>query len=282
MVTRRERRTSVFKIGEFSKLSQVPVKTLRYYDEIGLLRPAQVDESSGYRLYSLDQLPRLNMLLALRDLGFKLEQVGVLMQEAITVEQVRGMLRMKRVEIEERLEEERLRLTRVEHRLDRTEREGRMPAYEIVIKKGEPTRVASIRDVVENYGSVGALLGEVFAALGQHGIAPTGPCFAVYYDTEYKERDVEVEAAVPVGGGELPSGGRAAIRELPGHAEMASLVRQGPYDDFTPAYGELMEWIQTNGYRIVGPNREIYLRGPGENVPPESFLTEIQFPVAKA
>jgi len=92
----------VFKISDFSKLCQVPVKTLRYYDEIGLLHPAKVDSLTGYRSYNLDQLPRLNMLLALRDLGFTLEQVGALMQEGINVEQVRGMLRMKRAEIEGR------------------------------------------------------------------------------------------------------------------------------------------------------------------------------------
>jgi effector-binding domain-containing protein len=271
----------VFRIGEFSRVSQVPVKTLRYYDEIGLVRPARVDESSGYRFYSLDQLPRLNMLLALRDLGFTLGQVATLMQEGLSVEQVRGMLRMKSAEIEAHLEEEVDRLARVEHRLDLIEREGRMPAYEIVIKKGEAMRVAAIRDVVENYGSVGALIGELFAVLGEKGIPPAGPAFAIYYDDEYKERDVDVEAAVAVGGGSLPEGSRVVIRELPGFAEMASLIRPGPYDDFSPAYGELMEWIKSNGYRIAGPNREIYLRGPGEGVAPEGYLTEIQFPVMK-
>jgi effector-binding domain-containing protein len=273
----------MFKIGAFLRVCQVPVKTLRYYDEIGLLQPAQVDESTGYRLYSLDQLPRLNMILALRDLGFSLEQVAALMQEAVSVEQVRGMLRMKRAEIEDRLEAERDRLVRVEHRLNMIEREGRMPAYEIVIKRGEPMRVAAIRDVVENYGSVGALIGELFAVLGEKGIAPTGPSLAIYYDLEYQEHDVDVEAAVPVGtAAKLPAEGRVTIRELPGYPELASLVRPGPYDDFTPAYGELMKWIESNGYRIAGPNREIYLRGPGEDVAPESYVTEIQFPIMKA
>jgi effector-binding domain-containing protein len=272
----------MFKIGAFSRIVQLPVKTLRYYAEIGLLRPAKVDEATGYRLYSLDQLPGLYMLLALRDLGFTLEQVAMLMQEAVSVEQVRGMLRMKRAEIEGRLEAERDRLARVEHRLDMIEREGKMPAYEIVIKKAEPMRVASIRDVVDTYGSVGALIGELFTSLGEKGIAPTGPSLAVYYDEEYQDRDVDVEVAVPVGvEAKLPTGGRVTIRELPSYAEVASLVRRGPYDDFTPAYGELMKWIESNGYRIAGPNREIYLRGPGEESPPESFVTEIQFPIAK-
>jgi len=272
----------MFKIGEFSKVSQVPVKTLRYYDEIGLMPPARVDEFTGYRFYSLDQLPRLNMLLALRDLGFTLEQVGALMQEGINVEQVRGMLRMKRAEIEGRIEEEGARLSRVEHRLSLIEKEGRMPAYEVVIKKGEPVRVAAVRGVVENYASMGVLFDELFAVLGEKGIAPMGPAFAIYYDEEYKERDVDAEAAVPVAAEDLPETGRVRIRELPAFAEMASLVRPGPYDDFTPAYRELMAWIESNGYRIAGPNREIYLRGPTDNLSPESYVTEIQFPIVKA
>lgn len=272
----------MFRIGEFSRLSQVPVKTLRYYDEIGLLHPEMVDETNGYRLYGPHQLSRLNMLLALRDLGFSLEQVSMLMQEAISVEQMRGMLRLRRAEIEGRLEEEHQRLARVEHRLNSIDREGRMPAYEVVIKKWEPMRVASIRSIVETYGSVGGLIGELFAVLGENGIPPAGPCFAIYYDEEYQERDVDAEAAVAVGANaESPGGSRVTIRELPGHPEVASLVRTGPYDDFAPAYGELMQWIQANGYRIVGPNRETYLRGPGDDVAPETYVTEIQFPVAK-
>jgi len=83
----------VFKIGDFSKLCQVPVRTLRYYDEIGLLHPAKVDSLTGYRSYNLDQLPRLNMLLALRDLGSTLGQEAELIEERVSVEQVRGLLR---------------------------------------------------------------------------------------------------------------------------------------------------------------------------------------------
>lgn len=272
----------MFKIGDFSKLCQVPVKTLRYYDEIGLLRPAKVDSLTGYRSYNLDQLPRLNMLLALRDLGFTLGQVATLMEERVSVEQVRGMLRMKRTEIEARLEEKEARLSKVEHRLNLIEKEGRMPAYEVVIKKAEPTRVAAVRGVVENYGSVHVLFDELFATLAQHDLAPAGPTLAIYYDEEYKERDVDVEAAVPVTAGDLPQAGRVRIRDLPGHAKMASLVRPGPYDDFSPAYRDLMSWVESNGYRIAGPNREIYLRGPSDNVPPDTYLTEIQFPIVKA
>jgi effector-binding domain-containing protein len=272
----------VFKIGDFSKLSQVPIKTLRYYDEIGLLHPAHVDQVTGYRFYSVDQLPRLNMVLALKDLGFKLDQVQELIDDHVTSEQVQGMLRLRRAEIEGSLAEEEARLARVEHRLDLINKEGRMPQHEVVIKKAEPTQVAAVRGIVKNYQSVGTLIEELFAEMGKNQIAPAGPVITVYYDHEYKEKDVDVEAAVPITSNDAELSGRVTVRELEGYEELASLTRVGPYDDFTPAYQELMDWVQSNGYQIIGPNREIYLRGPEANIAPEEYVTEIQFPVTKA
>jgi len=90
----------MFKIGEFSKLSQVTVKTLRYYDEIGLLKPAKVDRFTSYRYYSADQLPRLNRILALKDLGLSLAQVAQLLDGDLPPAQIRGMLRLKQAELQ--------------------------------------------------------------------------------------------------------------------------------------------------------------------------------------
>jgi effector-binding domain-containing protein len=270
----------MFKIGEFSKLSRVPVKTLRYYHDIGLLEPARIDDFTGYRFYTAVQLTRLNHILALKDLGFSLEQIGQIVDDDLSPEQIRGMLRLKRAEVVQQIEADQARLARLESRLRQIEKEAKMPDYEVVIKQVEKMQIASVRDIAANYASVGPLYEELFAALGQHGIVPTGPVMAIYYDEEYKESEVDAEAAVPVAGGSLPPG-RVVIRELPGTA-VASLVRTGPYDDFTPAYQALMGWIEANGYQIIGPNREIYLRGPEAGVDPAAFVTEIQFPVAKA
>lgn len=272
----------MFRIGEFSKLSQVPVKTLRYYDEIGLVRPAFVDAATGYRYYTAEQLPRLNTVLALKDLGFKLDQIHEFVDDHLTAEQMEGMLRLRRAEIRANLQDEEARLARVEHRLRLITQEGQMPKHEVVIKKAAPLRVAAVRGVVENYQTVGPLFGEVMAELGKHAVAPVGPPMALYYDEEYKEKDVDVEAAVPIGTAEVAPSGRVQVRELESYEAVASLTRRGPYDDFTPAYQELMSWIQSNGYRIVGPNREIYLTGPESGSPPEAWVTEIQFPVAKS
>ena len=95
----------MIRIGDFSKLSRVSVKTLRFYDEMGLLRPVEVDRFTGYRYYEFDQLPRLHRILALKDLGFSLEEIGRLLEGDLTAEQMRGMLKLRQAEIRQRVEE---------------------------------------------------------------------------------------------------------------------------------------------------------------------------------
>ena len=111
----------LLKIGDFSKISQVSVKTLRYYDEVGLLRPVEVDPFTGYRYYSAGQLPRLHRVLALKDLGFSLEQISRLLDDELSPAQIRGVLRMKQAELQQHIRDELARLARVEARLRQLE-----------------------------------------------------------------------------------------------------------------------------------------------------------------
>jgi DNA-binding transcriptional MerR regulator len=141
----------VLKIGDFSRIGQVSVKTLRYYDEIGLLRACQTDTFSGYRYYTFDQLPRLNRILALKELGLSLNQIDQLLNDDLSAEQLRGMLRLKQVEIQQRMVDEQEKLARVEARLKMIKQEDKMSEYNVVIKQVEPLNVASVRDVIPNY-----------------------------------------------------------------------------------------------------------------------------------
>jgi effector-binding domain-containing protein len=190
------------------------------------------------------------------------------------------MLRLKQVELQERLQEEHARLARVERRLRRIEQEETMSTQEVVLKKVPPTQVASVRAVLPSYSAIGQLFGEVFGHLGQHNGSPAGPTIGIYYDEEYRDEDVDVEAAVPVSR-QVPEGGRVVVRELPAVEEMACIVHEGSFDDLGGTYGQLMAWIEANGYRPVGPCREVYVQWsqPGED--PSGSVTEIQFPVAK-
>ncbi len=269
----------MFKIGEFSRFSQVSVKTLRYYDQIGLLKPAEVDDFTGYRYYSACQLPRINRILALKDLGLSLGQITQLLEEDMTPDQIRGILRLKQVEIQQQVQQEQTRLARVEWRLKQIEQEETMPTQEVVLKKVPPIQVVSVRDVVPTTG-ISQLFGEVFTYLGQHKVNPTGPTMGIYYDEEFREEAVDIEAAVPAAE-PLPSGERVRYRELPAVNEVACIVHEGTFDTLAGTYGQLMAWIEANGYRMAGPIREVYVQWTKPDGDPSTNITEIQIPVEK-
>ena len=257
------------------------VKTLRYYDQIGLLKPAEVDRWTSYRYYSASQLPRLNRILALKDLGLSLDQIARLLDEDLPPDQIRGMLRLKQVELQEQLEEEQARLARVEQRLRQIEQEESMSTQEVALKQIPAQAVAAVRDVIPTYRDIGQLFGEVFAYLGRHRITPAGPPIGIYHDPEFREQDVDVEVAVPVTGS-IPEGERLKGRELPAVEEMACIIHQGSYETIGGTYGQLMAWIEATGYRMAGPVREVYVQGPESGDDPSTYVTEIQLPVEKA
>jgi effector-binding domain-containing protein len=267
----------MFKIGQFSRFSQVTVKTLRYYDKIGLLKPAEVDRFTGYRYYSASQLPRLNRILALKEMGLSLEQVGLLLQDELPLEQIRGMLRLKQTEIEARVQEEQERLALVEWRLKQIEQEETMPSQEVVVRKVASQTVVAVRDKVP-VNAIPQLVGEVYGYLGMNNIKPAGPTLAIYYDEEFSEDSVDAEMAVAVVG-PVPDGDRVRAVELPAMEEMACIVHTGTFEHLRASYHQLMGWIEANGYHMAGPIREVYVQWDEED--PTQNITEIQIPVAK-
>src|SRR5512147_2593801 len=147
-ITRIEGTFPMIRIGDFSKLSRVSVKALRYYDEMGLLKPVSVDRFTGYRLYEYSQLSDLNRILALKELGFSLEEIGRLLGDGLSLEQMRGMLKLRETEARQRLREEAERLERIESQLRQIEQEEAMSRYDVVIKNTDEIKIASVRDVV--------------------------------------------------------------------------------------------------------------------------------------
>jgi effector-binding domain-containing protein len=271
----------MFKIGDFSRLSFVTVKALRYYDEIGLLKPVKVDLFTGYRYYSADQLPKLNYIISLKNLGLALEEVATMVNNDLTPHQMRDIFILKKGEIQQRVKEEQRRLEQVEKLLHQIEKEGKMPDYQIAIKKVEPQLIASIRDVLPAYGHVGQLYGQLFQHLYGHGGRPSGPTIYICHDQEYKEKDVDIEAGVPVARA-IPGSDRVKVYELPGLEQAACTIYRGPYENIGEAYSAIMSWIESNGYQITGPDRELYLTSPADTKDPAQYVTEIQFPVKKA
>src|SRR5512147_24053 len=179
----------MIRIGDLSKLSRISAKTLRYYDEMNLLKPVEVDALTGYRLYEYSQLSTLHRILALKDLGFSLEEIGRLLDGDLSVEQMRGMLKLRETEARQRVREEGERLERIRARLRQIEQEDGMSKYDVVIKKVNEIRVASVRGVVPSPPEQGGLWQELEGYLALQHVRPTSACFTLYHDDEYKERD---------------------------------------------------------------------------------------------
>lgn len=270
----------MFKIGDFSKLSQISIKALRLYDQMGLLKPIHIDPDTGYRYYSASQLPRINRILAFKDLGFSLEQIASLLDDQVSVEQMRSMLRLKQAELQQQIERERSRLNRVAARIHQIEQENMMSSTDVVIKTVAPIRVASIREILPLYSAIGQLFNELIGYLQQHGVYQFDYCTAIWHDAEYKESDVDGEAVIAIDRA-VPATDRIQVYDLPSYAAIACVIHQGSYSSLSRSYNQLLSWIEANGYEIIGPNREFYIQG-GPEQDNETYVTEIQFPVQKA
>ena len=280
----------MIRIGDFSKLSRVSVKTLRYYDEVGLLRPIHADALTGYRFYEYHKLPRLNRILALKDLGFSLEEIGRLLAENPPPERLAEILRLRKDEARQRMKEEARRLERVDVLLKQIEQEDQMSKYDVLIKRVEPLKVASVRGIVPTPPQQVPLWEVLYKHLEAEKARMGGPCLALYHDEEYKEKDWDIEACQPITN-DVPESDKVKVRMLPLVETMACTVHHGPLASINDAYQALMKWVDSSGYRIVGPSRELYLRaaeerdqGSGVTVDQDDAeaTTEVQFPVSKA
>ncbi len=272
----------MIKIGDFARLSQVTVPTLRHYDEVGLLKPISVDSVSGYRYYSVFQLPRLNRILALKDLGFTLLQIENVLNGGLTPAELRGMLKLKHAEVEQHLAAEQVRLDRIAARLRQIEQEDRMSEFEVVLKTVSPLLVAACKVTIPTNDQAGDYLGraymEVFDHMKSHGAKGIGPCLAVWHQApEIVENEV-AEAAVPVDH-PIPDTKNVKVYALPS-IQAASAVHHGAFENFTQLHTVLHQWVEANQYQIVGPYREIYIEHNPQDL--NNSVTEVQYPVAKS
>ncbi|MBV9230314.1 MAG: MerR family transcriptional regulator [Chloroflexi bacterium] len=272
----------MLKIGEFARVGQVTIATLRHYDQYGLLKPSALDPDSGYRYYSLDQLPRLNRIVALRDLGFPLEQIAQLLEEDLSLEYLQGMFRLKQAQIQQVIDTEQARLMRIAARLRQIQQEGNMPTYEVRLKQVEPLLVASIREIVSIEDGPGRLQRRISAYLEQQGIQRLLPDVLLWY-SRYELHDdgvyaADMEIAIPLPSS-LAGNEQVRVRTLPGGL-MASTIHTGYALSVGQAHAALHGWIANNGYRLIGPVRQIYLQR-AEHMDPRHYVTEMQFQVEK-
>jgi len=277
------------RIGVFARLGEVSIKTLRHYDDIGLLTPAYVDDWSGYRYYTLEQLPRLYRILALKDLGFSLDEIAGLLRRNLPPAEMTRLLRGKQAEMQKRLAEEGARLARVETRLRQLEQEGTMSNFDVRLKKVEPQLVASIRETIPDWEQVSPtfnrLFDEVIGYATQHGGQMAGAPFDRWLDAESMcggtpPTGLRVEACVPLRS-TIPASNRVQVCEMEGTETMAFTLLHGPFTLIKEAHQAVIRWAEANGRRICGPSREVYLQYERDG-DPNAYVTEIQYPVTTA
>jgi DNA-binding transcriptional MerR regulator len=269
----------MFSIGDFARHGRVSVRMLRHYDALGLLRPVQVDQRSGYRSYDASQLSRLNRIVALKDLGFTLQQVRSILDDAVSVEELYGMLRLRRVELRSQITADTARLAQVEARLRIIGNEGVMPTEEVQIKRLPAVRVAELTATAASFepGSIGPVIQplyeELMRGLQRAGLEPAGPAIACYENTSDDETPIIVHACVPVDA-EPDDDHDFAIVDLPEVEQAATIVHRGPMDDVMPTLQTLARWMDAHSHRSAGYNRELYLDyGQGD---PGTWVTELQ------
>ena len=271
---------NMIRIGDFARIGQVSVVTVRHYDEIDLLKPIAVDSATGYRYYSVSQLPRLNRILALKDLGFTLDQIRLVLN-GLTADQLRGMLIMKQAETQQHIAEEQARLARIEARLKQIESEDRMPEHDVVLKTSPATWIASRTVTIPTNDQVPVYLDPaLFEAYGYamaSGAKVIGDWFAIWHQPAEIRADEVAEAAVPIDG-PVPGSERVKVYELP-QTQVASVIHHGAFVSLVQEHTAAFRWIESNGYEVVGPYREIYIKHDRNTM--ADAATEIQYPVER-
>jgi len=271
----------MLRIGDFSRFAQVSVRLLRHYDQIGLLKPAHVDEQSGYRYYSAHQLPDLNHILAMRDLGLSLDQIGRMMQEKRTPGQMLEMLRWKHDELENLVVEEQARLCRLKALIARLEQAGNRH-FDVEIKRIEALPAVSLHRVIPMVEDIAIslrhLLSETARCAGDNGAGSCRQIMLVFHDREYRETDIRVQAALPVQ--QFPPGLNDEMSAyLPEQPEAACCSLAGNAQGARSAYIALLQWIEIHEYHIAGPIREIYI--PSTELNTGFEIIEVQIPIGR-
>jgi DNA-binding transcriptional MerR regulator len=277
----------MFKIGEFSKIAQVSGRLLRYYDDIDLFKPQHTDPWTGYRYYTADQLPRLNRILALKELGLSLDQIKQLMESDIGTDKIRTLYLERKAQIEQSLRDDRARLQQVQLRLKLLDRQAAYWMPDIVIKRVPAQPVLSYRDAHMTV----EWLYQLFDQIGQHvpqrpaERSTYGSVFTVLYSdifTPEMAMDLEIgillatERVKPLG---IADDVTLTVHERPAVEQMATTVHRGRVDHPT-TYNALGRWLEQHHYRIVGPGREVVLE-LGASTEPENTIVEIAFPVER-
>jgi DNA-binding transcriptional MerR regulator len=266
----------MFSIGEFSRVTGLTIKTLRFYHEEGLLVPSHVDPRSGYRYYEEQQIELARTITFLRSLEFPIIEIKSLLENRESDEQVLELLQRQRAAIQKRIAQGRKAMRMLDQFISEERQVTSMAQtdFEVQEKPLDAVMIAGIR-MKGRYSDCGKAFGRLGRAFGRY---ISGKPFLLHYDAEYKEDDADFEACMPVRQGKEIDG--VSLRQLP-PARCVSLLHKGPYEQLGRSYARVLKYVKDRGYSIAMPTREVYIKGPGMifRGNPKNYLTEIQIPI---
>lgn len=288
----------MLKIGEFSQLAQVTVKTLHHYDDVNLLNPARIDNFTNYRYYTLEQLPRVHRILALRDMGLSLEQIRLMLENELPLDEIKGMLRLKRAEAQEQMREVRQQLAMIEFRLHMIEAETNFPQLDVVVKNLDPFHclsfhvpkpptfeaawqqmervVKAISQAVDKglIHSTGATIDKFYGDALIESASFVYDRHEILHGVRAKQEEVEVEGI----------GHLTVIEEAPVETAVTLLLsaKDTGFIDSIEKATLLRRWAVEHGYKTAGYIRMYNYRGPMETLDRDEFIFEAQLPVTPA
>lgn len=270
-------------IGEFSKICGVSTKTLRYYDEIGLINPDEINAESCYRYYSIEQLKRMLYINRLKSYHFSLEEIKMMLEleEDQSEEMLCSALYHKKNEFQEKLKAFESLVKQLSHDIANLEKGVPIMSYlddiEVQLVEAKPKNILYRRLILsgDDYASgYGHYFSKLYERIAKEKLTLLGKPMTIYHSSEFNPAGNDTEFAIPIA--ESVKG----TRDLPG-ALCAKSVLKGPYSELTAVYANLMKWIENEGYELILPPYETYVTDPHQTNAPEDFVTEVYFPLKK-
>lgn len=266
----------MLRIGEFSTLTRLSVRMLRYYDANGVLRPAAIDDFTGYRFYEAGQVREATLIRQLRDVGFSVSAIAALLPLRDDPEILGRALAVQRDQLVADAEAARRRVAEIDQLISITRR---AIMADITITTHPAQLVVSLRRKIDAYQFEHLAWEQLMAAVREQGIDWGGaPCGATYHDEEYRESDIDIEVWEPVATG-TTAAAPLELRELP-ETKVAVATVRGDYSQLGDPNSELAEYIAKAGLRIAGPMYNRYLAGPADTKDPSEYVTEVCIPIA--
>ena len=274
------RKNTKLKIGEFSQMMQVTVKTLRHYEQKGLLIPYEVDEWTGYRYYSVEQMQQLNTIRQLQSLGFSLGEIKELYEDGACTPSI-DQLKEKIEKTEQQLQLLVARRSQLVNWVNAHKEIKTMDKSKFSIQSLPEIIVASHREVIPDYAALGPLcvekIGPEMQRLGCK-CPPPGYCFTIEHNKEYCPTDIDIEYCEQVE--EMGTDNTIIqFKHLPAVPKALCMKHVGPYERFHESFTEAFAYMEEQGYKMAGPLRTSYIDGAWNQEDPEQWLSVIQIPV---